>query len=323
MTLNMTNNKIHFAVIILVYNTEKYIGACLDSLKNQTYNDWEAICVDDCSTDGSLDILNRYAEEDSRIKVYRSPRNQGISKNRNFAISKITPDQNTWIYSIDSDDYISPSMFEFLVSAISNSTVNVDVVRLNFQRTTMLYSENDDAHTLISPQSVHFDIVSRDKYFSEYEVGGYTCSACVNSMLVDRHNIRYPENQLILEDQVFSIPCFAFAENLIVVEHPFYYYYNNPTSNGKKLGGRRKYDAIRLINNLYPVLIDLSDATRHYVFNEFLPSRLAMYLSMSLYSQKGDGGPKESLHPSIKLFSNLRGVKPRIKYLVLLLTGKL
>lgn len=319
----MTNSKIHFAVIILVYNTEKYIGACLDSLINQTYHDWEAICIDDCSIDGSLDILNKYAEKDPRIKVFQSPQNQGISKNRNFALSKIIPNQNTWIYNIDSDDYISPSMFEFIAYAISDSTDNVDVVRLNFQRTTKLYSENDEAHILISPETVRFDIVSRDRYFSEYDVGGYTCSACVNSMLVDRHNIRYPENQLILEDQVFSIPCFAFAENLIVVDQPFYYYYNNPTSNGRKFGGRRKYDAIRLINNLYPILIDLSEATRYYLFNDFLPSRLGLYLSMSLRSHKEDGGPKEALLPSIKIFSNLKGIKPRIKYLILLLTGKL
>lgn len=317
------DNKISFAIIISVYNTAKYLRGCLDSLINQTYKDWEAYCVDDCSTDNSLDVLNEYALKDKRIKVFSTSYNKGASKNRNIALELIQPHPGRWIYSIDSDDYISRSMLEIIATVVDSTAKRVDCVRLNFQRTTKLYPENGDAHILISPKSVDFEVVSHEKFFSEYEVGGYNCAACVNSMIVDRHHLRYPVNQLIMEDQGFTIPCFVYAENLIVIRQPFYYYYSNPSSLLKIKSYSSKCDAIRLINNLYPLLNEHSVATRNYLYRDFLPSRLHSYLSFALHSSKSSGNVREKLNPEIRFFSCLRGVKSHIKYLMLFITKRL
>lgn len=96
------------SVIIPVYNASKYLKRCLDSIKNQTYSNWEAICVDDGSTDNSLDILNEYASKDSRFKVIAKS-NGGVSDARNVGMDNVTGD---YVMYVDSDDFIHHQTME-------------------------------------------------------------------------------------------------------------------------------------------------------------------------------------------------------------------
>lgn len=90
------------SIIVPVYNEEKYLPKCLDSLVNQTYQDLEIICVNDGSTDGSLEILEQYAAKDDRIKVV-SQENQGLSGARNAGIAEV---KGEWMMFVDSDDWL-------------------------------------------------------------------------------------------------------------------------------------------------------------------------------------------------------------------------
>ena len=90
------------SVIIPVYNGEKYLSECLDSLVNQTFKDIEIICVNDCSKDSSLEILNSYAQKDNRIKIINQETNQGQSIGRNIGIQA---SQGEYIMFIDQDDW--------------------------------------------------------------------------------------------------------------------------------------------------------------------------------------------------------------------------
>jgi len=98
------------SVIIPVYNIEKYIGICLDSLLNQTFTDYEIICVNDGSKDASLDILNEYKERDNRIKVITKP-NGGSGSARNRGLEDA---QGKYVQFLDGDDYFEPEMLEKL-----------------------------------------------------------------------------------------------------------------------------------------------------------------------------------------------------------------
>ena len=99
------------SVIVPVYNEEKRLERCLDSIVNQTYRNLEIILVDDGSHDGSPAICDRYAAQDSRIKVLHKP-NGGVSSARNAGLEIATGDYIGWI---DSDDWISCNMYEYLV----------------------------------------------------------------------------------------------------------------------------------------------------------------------------------------------------------------
>ena len=91
------------SVLIPAYNVEPYIEACIGSVLAQTLQDFEIICVDDCSTDRTLDVLRRLEAEDNRIRVYTHERNLGQAVGRNHALSHATGE---YVYMLDADDEI-------------------------------------------------------------------------------------------------------------------------------------------------------------------------------------------------------------------------
>lgn len=105
------------SVIVPVYNCEDYLEESIKSILNQSLNDIEVICIDDGSTDGSLNILNDFASDDFRIKVF-SHENQGSSAARNYGLRKVTGD---YIYFFDGDDYLVEDALE---EAYSNAIAN-------------------------------------------------------------------------------------------------------------------------------------------------------------------------------------------------------
>lgn len=98
------------SVIIPVYNVEKYLAECLDSLLVQTFTDWEAICVNDGSTDSSLTILKKFAEKDSRFRIIDQA-NAGQASARNTGVCAAT---GKYIYFLDSDDLITPDALQWM-----------------------------------------------------------------------------------------------------------------------------------------------------------------------------------------------------------------
>lgn len=98
------------SIIVPVYNVEKYIAKCLDSLVNQTYLNIEILLIDDGSTDKSLSICKKYAAVDSRIKLF-SKENGGVSSARNLGLLHV---QGEYVVFVDSDDFVSPKYCEHL-----------------------------------------------------------------------------------------------------------------------------------------------------------------------------------------------------------------
>ena len=90
------------SIIMPVYNAEKYVSEAIESVRNQSYENWELIIVDDGSTDHSPEIIDRYAQKDVRIQSFHN-KNEGVSAARNFALSKISGELVTFIDSDDED----------------------------------------------------------------------------------------------------------------------------------------------------------------------------------------------------------------------------
>lgn len=116
------------SVIIPVYNVEKYLRRCLESIENQTFADWEAICVNDGSPDNSLEILEEFAKKDSRFKVVNKE-NGGLSDARNVGMQYATGD---YILYVDSDDFIHPQTMEITYSLAMRD--DVDIVSFTYDR---------------------------------------------------------------------------------------------------------------------------------------------------------------------------------------------
>ena len=115
-------NDVAVSVVIPVYNVEKYLKECVDSVLKQTYFSYEIILVDDGSTDASAKICDEYAAKDSRISVIHKP-NGGLSSARNTGLQKA---RGAYVYFLDSDDYIVEYALEKLVEAAERD--NADIV---------------------------------------------------------------------------------------------------------------------------------------------------------------------------------------------------
>ena len=133
------------SVIIPCYNCEKYVAKCLDSVLAQTFQDWEAIVVNDGSTDGSVEILNRYAAKDSRIKVV-TQENQCLSMARNNGFKFA---QGNYVSFLDSDDFIDEN---FLLD-LHNQAVKE-------QADAVMTSTKYLCGTKIKKDMLHYDVLN-------------------------------------------------------------------------------------------------------------------------------------------------------------------
>ena len=128
------------SVIVPVYNSEKYLNRCVDSILNQTYRSIELILVDDGSPDNSGRICDEYAEKDSRVRVIHKA-NAGVSAARNSGLEVASGDYATFV---DSDDYIEPDMYSDMMEKVNQ--YNCDVVMCDcvkdFPDRSEIYSHN-------------------------------------------------------------------------------------------------------------------------------------------------------------------------------------
>ena len=120
--------KIKLSIIIPVFNVEKYVQTCLDSVIEQSFRDFEVIVVDDGSTDGSPAICDAAAKQDGRIRVIHQ-RNGGLSAARNAGLDIA---RGEWIGFLDSDDFILPDMYEKLMNAAEKA--RADIAVCNYMR---------------------------------------------------------------------------------------------------------------------------------------------------------------------------------------------
>ena len=101
--------KPYFSIVMPVYNGEKYVGRMIDSIRKQSYMDWELIAIDDCSTDGSVELIEEMAAEDGRIRLLSMERNDGVSASRNRGIEEA---DGRYLWFADADDSVDPDLLQ-------------------------------------------------------------------------------------------------------------------------------------------------------------------------------------------------------------------
>lgn len=181
---------IKISVIIPVYNLEKYISKCLESVVNQTLRDIEIIIINDGSTDGTIECINKYSEVDSRIKIY-TQKNQGVSTARNKGIEL---SKGEYITFIDGDDTVHTNMLEDLyIKSLENKTdmtiCSLRLGEINYKDGEMYKLSNEEYVTKI--------IKEPEKRTS--------CGILFNRKRIIKYNIRFYEDMKYGEDMLFSL----------------------------------------------------------------------------------------------------------------------
>lgn len=204
------------SVIIPVYNTEKYLRKCLDSVCNQTLSDIEIICVNDCSPDNSLDILKEFSQKDSRIKVINFEENKGVSIARNTGIDSATGE---FIGFVDADDFIDLDFYEKLYNKAIET--DADCVKGNI----FDYDEKTDKSTLTAFYDQNDKIRKNKAYFCY----GFT-SAIYKTKVIQENGVNFPENITYFEDPYFSIFASIYTHNIEFVDSAKYNYIRHEDS---------------------------------------------------------------------------------------------
>lgn len=230
-------------IVVPVYNAEKYLKRCLDSLKNQTYSNWEAILIDDASSDNGADIIKEYQAQDERFKFIQLDKNSGVSNVRNLALSKLTGKYTAFL---DSDDYWEPDMLEVMVSKAEEG--NFEVVQCRF-----MY-DYPGGRQVLPRGAFDADIELRQgdmkKVYFKMATGinmNHVCMKLIRTELIKW--LRFDTSLKTAEDLQFCIRMFCKVENYCFVNRPMYHYCRNEESlTGKGLGSVAKFKANRRVS---------------------------------------------------------------------------
>lgn len=199
------------SVIVPVYNTEKYLSRCIDSIIRQTYSDLEVLLINDGSSDKSGTICREYADIDNRIKVINQS-NQGVSKARNRGLEVASGE---FVCFVDSDDWIDDTHIEGLVVSIAgNDCICEGYIRGNTQ--SILEAKRVDL----------FKIDGNE--LAVFFVNGYV-HPCWNKLfkksIIEDNNIRFPTDISISEDSLFCLKYLSCSRMLALSERATYHYW--------------------------------------------------------------------------------------------------
>lgn len=231
------------SIIVPVYNVEKYLPKCLESLTNQTLKDIEIICVNDGSMDNSLAILKEFASKDSRIRIIDN-QHQGVAKTRNTGIEQSTGE---YIGFVDSDDYIDIDFFEKLYNSATKSNSDIAIASILkhknfFNIYNAKYTKEETAITIqdkikLCEDKKHFFFYAWNKIY--------------HSGFIKENNIKFSEGQ-IYEDVMFAIKALYYSNKIISVYGTKYHYieHENSLTKYKDKTGEKEHDLIKAYSEL-------------------------------------------------------------------------
>lgn len=235
------------SIVVPIYNVEQYIEECLNSVINQTFKDIEIICVDDCGNDNSIDIAEKIAKKDSRIKIIKHEKNKGQGPARNTGLDYI---QGKYVTFLDSDDYFaSDNILELLYEKIEET--KVDFVMTDYDNWFDEYSEKAFSSDFINKVTLknfnkvinNFPVVPLGKLF--------------NSEYIKKNNLKFIESKDIHEDVGFSLKLLSTYPKYTSIPYLGVFYRKNPSSimstknkeKSSKGNINNLKDAIEYVNN--------------------------------------------------------------------------
>ena len=202
--------------IVPVYNTQRFLPTCFDSLLNQTYPDIEIVVVNDGSPDDSEVIIQDYCHRDDRF-VYVSKSNGGLSSARNAGMAKAMGDI---IDFVDSDDYVEATLAQTLVDRFSMECPQIVIFGAVCEPKS---AASKRIVELLSPQAATYDGFDSNLLFSAH-AQPYVWRSAYSREFIERYNLRFAENVRFAEDVVFQLESYSLATKATVIHDKLYHY---------------------------------------------------------------------------------------------------
>ena len=263
------------SVIIPVYNVEDYLHVCLNSVLKQTYQDFEIICIDDASTDSSIEILEYFTKKDSRIKVLKNDSNKGpgFSRNRGLEVAL-----GKYVSFLDSDDWFSPNAFEILIEKAEKDNLDLllfknivyyeDIHEFGFETYYDMGYMNEFENTVFN----HFDL-DKSKLFS---MSNAPWNKFYLKSFLDENNIRFPDENLIHEDNPFFYKVITSARKVSLINKYLHNRRRRPNSI-TTLNNGRLFDNIDVCYLILDVFLD------NYQLYLYYKKEVLTYVAKILY----------------------------------------
>ena len=249
----MTRTSQHkISVIVPVYNTEKYLEQCLDSLLSQTYKNLEIICVDDGSSDNSLEILEKYKKLDSRIIVI-AQENQGQSASRNKGLELAT---GNWITFVDSDDWVDVECYEEFSRALKHTDFDIFM----FNGASFKENENNPKDVALSDfffienwKKASGEICTFKDCKSPFEGNLSVYNKIYRRNFIEKLNLKF-EKYSLMEDELYWIEAFLAAKAIYLCNKIMYFYRQQKNSTLHTLG-RNVFDIFSVFDKVKEKLV--------------------------------------------------------------------
>lgn len=243
------------SIIVPVYNIEKYIGKCIDSLIHQTYKKIEIICINDGSTDNSLNVIKKYKKNDLRIVII-DQKNMGVSQARNNAL-KIASGE--YIMFVDGDDWIDIHTCEFALSKIKEK--NADVILWTYVREyedkTLIKNIFEEKSLFFNKEDVYLKIYRRifGLYGDEMNRPDHGDSIVpvwgklYRKDIIINHHIQFIDYKIVAaEDALFNMEYFSYVEKAYYEKKYYYHYRKNDSSLTRSFNENLVFQWNNLIN---------------------------------------------------------------------------
>lgn len=259
------------SIIVPVYNVEDFLDECIKSIVGQTYKNIEVILIDDGSTDNSPAICDKWASEDSRIKVVHQ-QNQGVSTARNRGISLSTGD---YVYFVDSDDYIDLNLCQVAINALNKD--QSDIVVFGFCRVT-------EQGKLLVEEPWKNAVLNRENALKELfsgEMRSYPCNKIFNRKLWS--GVEFPVGR-VFEDIGTIYKVFLEAEKISCIEDMLYYYRKRASSIIGEMKTTTLRDLFYIRKSVYDDMMTINPQIAKLSY-KFLVENAMAYIDRSFWSE--------------------------------------
>lgn len=264
-----------FSVIIPIYNVEKYLDECVQSVLAQTYDDFEVILVDDGSPDNCPEMCDNYADKDKRVTVIHK-QNGGLSDARNAGLALATGE---YVIFIDSDDWWDDRNALQLLANQLRAAPDADII---FFRRKIHIGDRCFCQSDIDTSSINGK-TKRNVLTYFISQGDFIISVCtklIRRKLITEHNMRF-EKGLLSEDLNFSLELYIHAQNLYAINAPFYIYRRRTGSITTSIKRKNITDLLYIINKWRVIIpeLDILDEEKN-IYMEYLCYNYAIVLGL-------------------------------------------
>ena len=197
------------SVIVPVYNVEKYLTQCIESILSQTYQEFELLLIDDGSEDNSGSICDHYSNIDSRVHVFHKE-NGGVSSARNMGIEHA---KGEWVCFVDSDDWIDKDTFEYITGLWNGA----DFLQFGYRRTGGTASE----YSYVPSKVLRY---STSVYCTKRIYHSAICGYLLKLNIIKKYKISFPNHIKYGEDQAFILKTLICSSEIVILDRHFYNY---------------------------------------------------------------------------------------------------